>query len=58
MEGGGHDGGGEVPHVLENVRVDAMKETVDSDETNSMKANFMKEDINKYAELTEVYKFT
>ena len=38
---------------LTAVRVDAKKETVD--ETDFMKANSMKEDIEKYAELTEVY---
>ena len=40
---------------LTAVRVDAKKEAVDADKTVSMNANIMKEDIEKYAELTEVY---
>ena len=40
---------------LTAVRVDAKEEAVDADETVSMNANIMKEDIEKYAELTEVY---
>ena len=41
---------------LTAVRVDAKKEMVDADETNSMKTNIMKEDIEKYVELIEVYR--
>ena len=40
---------------LTAVRVDAKKEAVDADKTVSMNANIMKEDIEKYAELTDVY---
>ena len=40
---------------LTAVRVDGKKEAVDADKTVSMNANIMKEDIEKYAELTEVY---
>ena len=41
---------------LTAVRVDGKKEAVDADETVYMNANIMKEDIEKYAELTEVYR--
>ena len=40
---------------LTAVRVDGKKEAVDADETVSMNANIMKEDIEKYAELIEIY---
>ena len=40
---------------LTAVRDDTEKEAVDADKTVSMNANIMKEDIEKYAELTEVY---
>ena len=40
---------------LTAFRVDGKKEAVDADKTVSMNANIMKEDIEKYAELTEVY---
>ena len=39
---------------LTAVWVDTKKEAVGADETVSMNANIMKEDIDKYAELTEV----
>ena len=41
---------------LTAFRVDGKKEAVDADKTVSMNANIMKEDIEKYAELTEVYR--
>ena len=41
--------------TLTVVWVDSKKETVDVDKTNSIKENSMKDDIEKYAELTEVY---
>ena len=40
---------------LTAFRVDGKKESVDADKTVSMNANIMKEDIEKYAELPEVY---
>ena len=41
--------------TLTVVWVDSKKETVDAGKTNSMKENSMKDDIEKYVELTEVY---